>query len=129
MTTDPVQSLLDRLEGVKPAGPDTWSARCPAHDDAHASLSVSRGDDGRALVHCHAGCTPEAICKAIGLELRDLFPRKAEGAKPARDGKAKGPGGAYHWTRDDLVRAGWALLKRDLSERIDAALAEGGGHD
>jgi len=42
---------------------------------------------------------------------------------------AKGPGGAYHWTRDDLVRAGWALLKRDLSDRIDAALAEGGGHD
>ena len=42
---------------------------------------------------------------------------------------AKGPGGAYHWTRDDLIGAGWALLKRDLSDRIDAVLAEGDGHD
>jgi hypothetical protein len=26
------------------------------------------------LLHCHARCTPDAICAAAGLELRDLFP-------------------------------------------------------
>ena len=33
-----------------------YSARCPAHDDAKPSLSVSEGDDGRVLIHCQAGC-------------------------------------------------------------------------
>lgn len=75
MTTflDPVQAVLDRLQGVKPSGQAQWSALCPAHDDRHASLSVSCGDGGRCLIHCHAGCTPEAICCAIGLEAKDLF--------------------------------------------------------
>lgn len=33
-----------------------WQANCPAHDDSTASLSIAEGDDGRLLVHCHAGC-------------------------------------------------------------------------
>jgi len=50
-----------------------WSARCPAHEDRRPSLSVSEGDDGRALVRCHAGCTVESICDAVGLRLSDLM--------------------------------------------------------
>jgi putative DNA primase/helicase len=34
----------------------TWMARCPVHDDREPSLSVGVGKDGKALVHCHAGC-------------------------------------------------------------------------
>ena len=51
-----------------------WSARCPAHADRQNSLSLALGDDGRLLVHCFAGCQPEAIVAAIGLQLRDLYP-------------------------------------------------------
>jgi len=80
MTTDPVQNLLDRLEGVKPAGPDKWTARCPAHDDAHASLSISRGDGGRALVHCHAGCALSAILGVLSMHASDLFQQQAPAA-------------------------------------------------
>jgi hypothetical protein len=29
------------------------------------------------LLHCHAGCSPEAVCAAAGIELRDLFPQNA----------------------------------------------------
>lgn len=29
---------------------------------------------------------------------------------------AKGPGGAYVWTEDDLRRASWALLGHDLAD-------------
>lgn len=35
--------------------------RCPAHDDRNPSLSVSDGDDGRPLLHCHAGCSFEDV--------------------------------------------------------------------
>jgi hypothetical protein len=54
---------------------DRWMARCPAHDDRRASLSIAAGAEGRVLLHCHAQCSPEAICAAAGLELQDLFPR------------------------------------------------------
>jgi AAA domain/Transcriptional regulator, AbiEi antitoxin len=50
------------------------SARCPAHDDHHPSLSVHEGDDGRALVYCHAGCDLADVLKPLDLEIRDLFP-------------------------------------------------------
>jgi len=69
----PVDSILSKLPDVKRNG-NGWMARCPAHDDGRASLSVAVGDDGRALVHCHAGCTPEAIVSAMGLRLADLMP-------------------------------------------------------
>jgi len=67
-----VEDFLDRLDGVRPSG-DGWIARCPAHEDRHPSLSISTGRDGRVLLHCHAGCSAEAIASAVGLELRDLF--------------------------------------------------------
>jgi hypothetical protein len=51
-----------------------WEAKCPSHEDGHASLSVSEGGDGRVLLHCFAGCTPEAICEAVGCKLADPFP-------------------------------------------------------
>jgi hypothetical protein len=49
----------------------------PAHDDKRASLSIGQGDDGRALVKCHAGCAASAIVEAIGLTIRDLMPDAA----------------------------------------------------
>ena len=57
------------------------AARCPAHEDNRASLSVTEASDGRLLVHCHAGCKPETICAALGVKLADLFP-----ATPKRNG-------------------------------------------
>ena len=51
-----VPSILTKLEHVRKTG-GGWQARCPAHEDRQASLSVSTGDDGRVLLHCHAGCT------------------------------------------------------------------------
>lgn len=53
-----------------------WMALCPAHDDRTPSLSVSEGQDGKALIKCFGGCTTEAIASALGLEMPDLFPDK-----------------------------------------------------
>lgn len=68
----PVDLLLSRLKGVRKSK-DGWSARCPAHDDRRASLTVGEGDDGRALVTCWAGCRKEAIVAAVGLTMASLF--------------------------------------------------------
>ena len=65
--------LLSRLEGVRKCG-DGWSALCPAHEDRSPSLSISDADDGRVLVHCHAGCSVDAVCGAVGLRVADLMP-------------------------------------------------------
>jgi putative DNA primase/helicase len=42
-----------------------WQARCPAHDDHNPSLSICESDDGRILVHCHAGCEQSAVIDAL----------------------------------------------------------------
>ncbi|GAG07980.1 unnamed protein product, partial [marine sediment metagenome] len=83
MTTD---AILDRLDGVRRNGRG-WEARCPAHKDQHASLSVSIGDDGRTLLHCHAGCHTDDIVDRLGLQMRDLFPEDNGLAK--RNSRAK----------------------------------------
>lgn len=49
------------------------AARCPAHEDRQASLSVRGGDDGRTVIKCHAGCDTAAVLAAVGLEVSDLF--------------------------------------------------------
>jgi hypothetical protein len=67
-------SLLERLEGVRPSGHGRWIARCPAHDDRSPSLSIREMDDGRVLVHCHAGCGAVDVVDSVGLSLSDLFP-------------------------------------------------------
>jgi hypothetical protein len=55
--------FLDRLEGVHRNG-SVHTARCPAHDDEHSSLSIKdAGDD--LVVYCHAGCSFEAIVAAV----------------------------------------------------------------
>lgn len=77
-----VSELLPLLEGVRASG-DGWVAKCPAHQDRVASLSVGAGSDGRILLHCFAECGPYAITQALGLELADLFPPRLDTYAPA----------------------------------------------
>jgi hypothetical protein len=51
-----------------------YIARCPAHQDRSPSLTIRAEEDGRILLHCHAGCETAAVMGAVGLELKDLFP-------------------------------------------------------
>ena len=73
MTATPLELLFSKLPNAKKSGKG-WSVQCPAHEDCKPSLSITEGDDGRALVKCHAGCTAEAVCNAVGLKLADLMP-------------------------------------------------------
>jgi hypothetical protein len=75
-----VDRILSKLERVRQSG-QGWMARCPAHDDGTNSLKVDEGGDGRALLTCHAGCDREAIVKALGLTMPDLFERRNGGGE------------------------------------------------
>ena len=77
--------FLGKFEGVQQSG-GGWIARCPSHGDDNPSLSIARGEDGRWLVHCHAGCTAEQVVESVGLKLRDLMPSNE---KPSRTIKGR----------------------------------------
>jgi hypothetical protein len=89
---DRLEEFLSLLQGVRQTGDNKWEALCPAHDDLVASLSVARGDDGRVLCHCHAGCEKVAICHAVGKPTAWLFPNHGlpEGYRSAAAKKPKG---------------------------------------
>lgn len=74
----PAETLLARLDKVRtrPAGKflAQYEACCPAHADKSPSLGIAVADDGRLVINCLAGCQPDDVMTAIGLELKDLFP-------------------------------------------------------
>lgn len=49
MPSEPLERILHALEAhgrdARPSGRG-WIARCPAHDDRHASLSAAEGNNG-----------------------------------------------------------------------------------
>jgi P4 family phage/plasmid primase-like protien len=69
MTT---QEIAQAFEAKKTSG--GWEAKCPAHDDRNASLSITGSNDGKTLLHCHAGCRFEDIAAAARLKPADFFP-------------------------------------------------------
>jgi hypothetical protein len=74
--SDPVANLLHRLDKVRETKPDHWEACCPAHGDKTPSLAIARGDDGRVLLKCWAGCGAADVVQSVGLSLADLFVRE-----------------------------------------------------
>lgn len=62
-----------------------WSCKCPAHDDRHASLSITE-KDGKLLWMCHAGCDQESVQDAmagLGLIRKPSSGRKNGADHPA----------------------------------------------
>lgn len=73
----PAERVIVHLDGARETGPGRWMARCPAHDDRSASISIKDAGD-KVLLHCFAGCDVGDVLKAIGLSLSDLFDRPPE---------------------------------------------------
>lgn len=78
MEAEELQTRLKCGRQSCPCGRSRGNVHCPAHDDRTPSLSVSPGADGRVLIDCKAGCSPEAIIDELGLKWADLFPDKTE---------------------------------------------------
>jgi Protein of unknown function (DUF3631) len=68
---DALELVLGKLDGVRQHG-SYWKARCPAHDDNEASLSIARGTEQPVVFKCHAGCDRDVILDALGLTLADV---------------------------------------------------------
>lgn len=65
--------LLEEKSGYRcDKSGNSFQARCPAHEDNNPSLSISE-NSGKLLIYCHAGCTTESVCNALGIKIRDLF--------------------------------------------------------
>lgn len=108
---DPVQRIVEATTARKTSA-NIWTARCPAHDDRNASLSISRGDDGRALLHCHAGCSPMSVVAAAGLRMRDLFvPKTHNGNGHNGNGKNHATNHATSIAYDYVNAAGELLFQ------------------
>jgi len=73
-----IERVLCQLRGVEKHN-GYYQARCPAHDDREASLSVNTGKTGKILLKCHAGCSTEDVLKSTGLSWSDLYPEKCNG--------------------------------------------------
>lgn len=94
-----IHHLIARLEKVKATGPGRWLACCPAHADHSPSLAIRETEDGTLLVHCFAGCPTPSVLAAVGLELKDLFPRRDNDTYHA----SKRPG--ERWVPRDVLAA------------------------
>ena len=95
-----LKQLLTMLQGVSgPNDKGEYKAKCPAHDDHTASLTVTEKPsekDGktRIYLHCHADCSQDAVMAALRIKPRDLIvnpdpPRRGAGKKSG-GGKAAG---------------------------------------
>lgn len=69
-------ALLSVLKDVRQRGADQYMAKCPAHPDKTASLSIKCCADGRVLLHCFAGCQPDDVLGAVGLEFSHIMPER-----------------------------------------------------
>ncbi len=91
MTADEIAEQL----GGRASSDGSWSARCPgpvhANGDRNPSLSISAGEQGGVLLHCHAGCSTADVVAAAGLTMLDLAPPRTESADT-------GPIAVYHYT-------------------------------
>lgn len=72
-------AIFRALKGVITQPNGYWAAKCPAHDDRHPSLSITLGGEHKLLLKCHSGCSVEAIVKALGFKMEDLYPTKTNG--------------------------------------------------
>ena len=71
-----LETLIDRLDGVRETGYGKYVARCPAHDDKSPSLAIKDCGDGRILLHCFSLCETEDVLAAVGLTFADVMPER-----------------------------------------------------
>jgi len=73
------------------------NGRCPAHDDRNPSFGREGGRHGIVL-HCQAGCTADAICSALGIDISTCSTRIVV------DFAAADSGPAENWRRSTVPR-------------------------
>jgi hypothetical protein len=117
--SDRFADVLSHFEGVRRSGAG-WMARCSAHEDRQASLSIREAADGTILLKCHAGCRTADVLPAAGLDWADLFPDEPATARARPTSRPVPPPpapGAVHETAYEIQDANGALVARHV--RVD----------
>jgi hypothetical protein len=94
--------------GGRRAGQNTFTAKCPAHEDRSPSLSLTDTGDGLTLWHCHAGCTQADVRDALvarGLwEAQERTTPKPKAKPPAKPSADNGSKARWLWQRSRLIQ-------------------------
>ena len=65
------RAIASKLKGARQWG-ESWTARCPTHNDSMASLKISKGRKA-TMIYCHAGCTTADILTELGWSMAMLY--------------------------------------------------------
>lgn len=119
-----IDDVLSRFPGAKQT-PNGWQAKCPAHEDKVASLSISVQDGGKILLHCHAGCELKDILHAVDLKMQALFPRGDQHRASAGSGRAIVATYDYTDERGKLAYQVVRFQPKGFSQRRRETMAQG----
>lgn len=87
-----LDALLAALPDARRSG-SGWTARCPAHEDRQASLSVGAGTSRGVVLTCFTGCQPDNVVRRLGLDPAVILgagpdDRRHGAAQPGRGDRA-----------------------------------------
>lgn len=76
-----LNEIVNKFQGAKLIGDNSYQVKCPAHKDEKASLTITE-EDNKILMYCHAGCSTQDILSSVGLTEKDLFNNPPASQKP-----------------------------------------------
>lgn len=125
VTVNAFERLIDKLRAdgrkVQHVRAGQAVAQCPGHDDRTPSLSI-HAIEGRALLHCFAGCNTAHVLAALGWTMADLFDEPRGTAYTYRDGKGQVTR-TVHRTPDKKFRQAGDTQSRPSLYRLPEVLA------
>lgn len=128
---DSLRMVIAKLDGARKSG-GQWMARCPAHEDAKASLSITEGKEQPVIFSCMAGCESAVILDKLGLAWKDLCLPRDDDSQAPRDDSAWTPAGPavavypYHDENGQLLFEVLRARGKKFFQRIPDAKARSG---
>jgi hypothetical protein len=121
--------VIGKLDGARKSG-GQWMARCPAHDDAKASLSITEGTEQPVIFKCQAGCDSAVILDALGLTWKDLCQPRGDSPRGNDDiWTPNGPAIAVYPYHDEQGTLLFEVLRsrgKKFSQRVPDKTAKSG---
>lgn len=113
----PASAVMEALGGRPHRGKAVVC--CPAHNDRAPSLSIRELDDGRALLHCFAGCAYPEILAAVQKIVSEPEARRSYLAarEPANAGRFVESDERYEYS-NGIYKAVGSIVDRETGEAI-----------
>lgn len=113
---DPTETIVGAIERAtgKPRrkSGNSWRVCCPSCGGGGYKVSITEGDDRRALVTCFSCHDTPAVLASVGLRLADLYPPRHWPESPEERRRA----------RRAIREAGWAAALQVLAMEATVAL-------